>query len=96
MEPGDQMNVNQVEAGGVQGGFFVNSQLLLPTFNIDRPEQKIVISPILSTYNNWIKVSNSQLRRKIDQLNVNGEFCHIERKLSLRNGREISVGAINM
>ena len=92
MEPGNQRNVNQVEAGGVQGINAFNSTFHGLTVNIGQPEQRINMSQTVAKYKTWVleEKENSQLRRKLAQLNVNGELCHIERKLK-GNGKEISA-----
>ena len=92
MEHGNQRNVNQVEAGGVQGINAVNSTFHGLTVNIGQPEQRINMSQTVAKYKTWVleEKENSQLRRKLAQLNVNGELCHIERKLK-GNGKEISA-----
>ena len=91
MEPGDKRNVNTVEAGGVQGINAVNSSFNNTTVNIGQPEQRINMSQTVAKYKTWVieEKENSQLRGKLAQLNVNGEICHIERKLK-RNGKEFS------
>ena len=88
MEPGNQRNVNQVEAGGVQGINAVNSTFHGLTVNIGQPEQRINMSQTVAKYKTWVleEKENSQLRRKLAQLNVNGELCHIERKLKGNEG----------
>ena len=93
MEPGDQRNVNTVEAGGVQGINAVNSNFNNTTVYINQHhEQRTNMSQIRAKYKTWLRdeKENTQLRRKLEQLNVNGELCHIERKLK-GNGREISA-----
>ena len=91
MEPGNQRNVNQVEAGGVQGINAVNSTFHGLTVNIGQPEQRINMSQAVAKYKTWVleEKENSQLRRKLAQVNVNGEICHIERKLK-GNAEEFS------
>ena len=91
-EPGDQVNVNKVEAGGVQGGNFVNTTLNNVQFNIGQPEKQINILKTVAQYRKWVleEKENSQLRRKLEQLNFNGEICHIERKLK-GDGKKFSA-----
>ena len=90
---GDQRNVNLVGAGAVQGVSAFNSTIHGPTVNINQQnEQHKDLSQILAPYKKWIldEEENSQLRRKLKQLNVNGELCYIERKLK-GNGEEFSA-----
>ena len=89
----DKTNVNLVGAGAVQGVSAINSTIHGLTVNINQQqEQQSDISQILAPYKKWIldEEENSQLRRKLKQLNVNGELCYIERKLK-GNGEEFSA-----
>ena len=88
MDPQNNLNVNE----GVQLGAYFNSTVTNPTYNYNitnaPPEQQTDLSQILAPYKKWIldEEENSQLRRKLKQLNVNGELCHIERKLKENEG----------
>ena len=84
-------SVNKVEAGGAQGGNFVNSTVNNPTFNIGQSDTQINISRILAQYKRWVlaKKQNSQLSTKLQQLVINGAL--IKRTLS-RKGETFSAG----
>ena len=81
---------NIVEAGGVQGANFAGCTVNNSTFNIGKSDQSIDIVKILSDYKNWVKKENSQISRKLEQLVINGEHCHIGRTLH-RNGEQLSA-----
>ena len=81
---------NIVEAGGVQGANFAGCTVNNSTINIGKSDQSIDIVKILSDYKNWVKKENSQISRKLEQLVINGEHCHIGRTLH-RNGEQLSA-----
>ena len=85
-------SVNKVEAGGTQAANFVNSTVNNATFNMGPSDTQINISRILAQYKQWVlaKKQNSQLSKKLEQLHINGEHCHIKRTLS-RNGNKFSA-----
>ena len=85
-------SLNKIEDGGVQGGNFVNSSVNNSTFNIGQSVTSIDISKIIAEYKNWVleKKEKSEISRKLKQLVINGENCHIKRNLS-RNGEIISA-----
>ena len=87
------VNVNLVGAGAVQGVNAINSTIHGLSVNINQQnEQQTDLSQILAPYMKWIldEEENTQLRRKLKQLNVNGELCYIERKLK-GNGEVFSA-----
>ena len=92
MDHQNNLNVNE----GVQLGAYFNSTVTNPTYNYNvtnaPPQQQSDHSQILAPYKKWIldEEENSQLRRKLAQLNVNGELCFIQRKLRA-NGKEFSA-----
>ena len=92
MDHQNNLNVNE----GVQLGAYFNSTVTNPTYNYNvtnaPPQQQSDLSQILAPYKKWIldEEENSQLRRKLKQLNVNGELCYIERKLK-GNGEVFSA-----
>ena len=91
---GDQRNVNLVGAGAVQGVNAINSTIHGLSVNINQQnEQQTDLSQILAPYMKWIldEEENTQLRRKLKQLNFNGELCFIERKLKGNDGRKFSA-----
>ena len=85
-------SVNIIDAGGAQGGNFVSSTVNNPVFNISQTDPPIDISRIRAQYTEWVlaEKENSQLRRKLKQLVINGEHCHIKRTL-IRNGGKFST-----
>ena len=87
----ESVNVNTVEAGGVQGANFTGCTVKDNTFNINgQSDQSIDISKILTQYKNWAEKGNSQMSKKLRQLTINGEHCHIKRTL-IRNGGKFSA-----
>ena len=76
-------SLNKIEDGGVQGGNFVNSTVNNSTFNISQSDKSINISKIIADYKNWVleKKEKSEISRKLKQLVINGENCHIKRNL---------------
>ena len=86
-------SVNIIDAGGAQGGNFVSSTVNNPVFNIShQTDPPIDISRIRAQYTEWVlaEKENSQLRRKLKQLVIDGEHCHIKRTL-IRNGGKFST-----
>ena len=77
-------SLNKIEDGGVQGGNFVNSSVNNSTFNIGQSVTSIDISKIIAEYKNWVldKKEKSEISRKLKQLVIKGENCHIKRNLS--------------
>ena len=51
--------------------------------NIGQPDHQIDISKTFAKYKNWICVEKEHLivRKKLRQLDINGKYCHIKRKL---------------
>ena len=83
-------SVNKVEAGGTQGGHFVQSTVNNPIFNIGQSDTFIDISGILAQYKNWVLAENTLVSKKLRQLVINGENCHIKRTLSI-DGEKFSA-----
>ena len=82
---------NKVEAGGAQGGNFVSSTVNNPIFNINQSDPSINFPKILSQYKKWVlaRKENTQISKKLEQLVIHGEHCHIKRTLR-GNGEEFS------
>ena len=86
---------NVIEAGGFQGANFTGCIVKDNTFNIGQSDPPIDIVKIQYRYKKWIlaEKENSQMRKKLEQLVINGEHCHIKRTLS-RNGEELSADVL--
>ncbi len=75
---------------GTQGAHFVNSTVDNPTFILGQNDHHIDISKILAKYKSWLREEkeHSQTRKKLKQLVINGESCHIKRKLKVNAKKE--------
>ena len=83
----DFKNKNTVGPGAIQGVNLVDSSVHgnVNVNVIGQFDQVKDIDKILSDYKDWVE--NSQMRKKLDQLVMNGDNCHIKRTLSIDEGK---------
>ena len=80
----DNVNLNT----GTQLANLSNSTLQNSTLIINQPDHQIDISEILAKYKQWVREEkkHSLVRKKLNQLVINGEDCHIKRSLKANDG----------
>ena len=84
MSSGNNYNVNK----GTQGATIVDSRVDNLSINIGQPDHQIDISKTFAKYKNWLceEKEHIKVRKKLKQLVINGEHCHIKRKLKGNDG----------
>ena len=81
------MNSSHNDNSGIQGANIVNSTVDKINVQINQPNHQIDISKTSAKYKKWVnEEEHSIVRKKLNQLSIDGKHCQIRRKLKGNEG----------